>query len=690
MPNNPNIFNQPVGLFIRGAVTSFDPATNVMYVELANSAAIGAKTAPVRVSVSYPLTMTNKLFIGARPKPGTPVILGQGAGNKYYFVCFLPENIKQIPSVNEDEILVSANNQNQIRLDSISSSTYIGSENNKMHLNAVRSLFTTNFADQQHYTQASKYINGIIRRDKPTLYKGTNPDWDLNSRLTNDKYDPNYTVISLDPSLPPRLGGANKNPPFVESREILYEFQDLADVRDETTESLIYSSSGGTNTIYSLPNRRKSKADTFSLTLESPNYLMETVKGTAVDIFGNFLDINRYPIPISQDQNTINSNISVDRVESYKKIRALQRKGIAFHFELNARKDFSNTNILGAAISGGEDEPTNNIVDAFGYDNKFPNADYGRLRSRFFFDIDKEGQFKLNVPASSEKGNVALLTRYENFCNISPDDNENPDKLLPDNDLIDILQDSFASPKLDLNTLVYSNLPGSINVKDGLADATPKDRRYNANILHGTAYHDILSTCYAHQSYNFVKYQYTDPANPFVNVEEFPLLKNVVTDTIQVGGTSANAGGRSGSINFDGSVEMSIGANTIDRQSLWLDTAGGMVANIGRDNKNMSAAMSMNGDVFIQVGGLGVVGDSRFVKQVNGQIGAVLDLRVFNDGKTVTMFRIDNNGVTLMTPGNLNIYAAKQIKIAGSDLEIDVENCTIQGRLVKKVFGGSI
>lgn len=689
MPNNPHIFDQPVGLFIKGAISSFDPATNVMYVELANSAAIGAKSAPVKVAATYPITMNNKMFVGARPKPGTPVILAQGTGNVYYFVSFLPENIRQIPSVGEDEILISANNQNQIKLDSLSSSTYLGSENNKIHINAVRGLFTTNFTDQQHFTQASRHLNGIIRRDKPTLYKGVNSNWDLNSRLINDKYDPNYTVISLDPTLPPVLGGSNKNPPLVENREIVYEFQDSANIKDDLTESLIYSSSGGVNTVYSFPNRRKSKADTLSLTLESPNYLMETLKGTAVDVFGNILDINRFPLPIGKDQNTINSNISTNRVDSYRNIRALNRKSIAFHFEINARKDFNNTNILSSAISGGEDEPSNITIDAFGYDNKFPNADYGRLRSRFFFDVDKEGQFKLNVPSSSEKGNVALLTRYENFCNISPDDNENPDKLLPNNDLIDILQDSFAAPKLDLNTLVYSSTPGSIQVKDGLADATPKDRRYNTNILHGTAYHDILATCYAHQSYNFIKYQYPSP--PPVDINSIPLLSNIVTNTIQVGGIDANAGGRSGSINFDGSVEMSIGANTIDRQSLWLDTAGGVVANIGRDSKNMSAAMSMNGDVFIQIGGLGVVGDSRFVKQINGQIGAVLDLRVFNDGKTVTMFRIDNNGITVMTPGNLNIYASKDIKItSGANLEIDAENCTIQGRLVKKTLGGSI
>ena len=60
-----------------------------------------------------------------------------------------------------------------------------------------------------------------------------------------------------------------------------------------------------------------------------------------------------------------------------------------------------------------------NLSEIFGFDEVFPDADYGRQRSRFFIDIDKEGQFKLNVPASSEKGNVPILTRYENYSTIN-------------------------------------------------------------------------------------------------------------------------------------------------------------------------------------------------------------------------------------------------------------------------------
>ncbi len=689
MSNDAHLFDDPVGLLKIGTITSFNTKNGLMEVKLSNSTVIGPKTPPIIVPITYPFTSVGGLFMGAKPVPGTPVIVGQSSGNRHFFVSFLPENLSQVPNIKDNELLLHANYQTKISLNKESNDINIGSIDKKIYINSDAGLHTTHFINSHHFTEASRQINGIIKRDRK-IYK----KYDLDNRIYSDDYDvgaSTYTVISLDPTLSPNdlVSGSNKNPPLVENREIVYEFQDSSSVKDDVSESLCYSSAGTTNITYNEFNRRKSKADTLSLSLVYPNYLLETVKGTVVDIFGNILDINRAPLPIGKDQNTLNANISTNKSESYFKIRALDRKSVAFHFEINARKDLQNQSGEFANLENTEDVPSNaanNKSDLFGYDNKFPNSDYGRLRSRFFIDIDKEGQFKLNVPASSEVGNVGLLTRYENYSTLSPEDNNNPNKLLPNPDLLDILQDSFAVPKLDLSKFLYQSEPGSINIVDeNNAEATPQDRRYsNVHIKHGTAYHDILATCYAHQKKDFISYQYSTKSNPYIKIDDIPLLSSVASDTIIVSGPDANAGGRSGSINFDGSVEMNIGANTVDRQSLWLDTAGGMVANIGRDTQNRSAVMSMNGDVLVQIGGIGVVGDSRFVKQINGQIGAVLDLRIFNSALTVTMIRVDDTGVTIMTPGNLNIYASKQIQIAGGNLNIDVENCTIQGRPVNK------
>jgi len=438
----------------------------------------------------------------------------------------------------------------------------------------------------------------------------------------------------------------------------------------------LFYTDGGTNSqSFTFPNRRKSRSDTLSLSLVSPNYLMEQTKGTVVDIFGNILDLNRSPLPIGKDQNTIRPDKTTDKTKSFFDIKALERKSLAYHFEINARKDLAGKN------------GTISLPDINS------NADYSRLRSRFFLDIDKEGQFKLNVPASSETGNVPLLTRYENYSTFGTEDNNNPNKLIFRNDSLDIFQDSFASPKATPNDsgFSYSNDRGSIQIKNGDADGAPIDRITGSHIKHGTVYHDILQTCYVHQNNQFIDYQAGTTTVPTVNIKNIPELKNIVSDVIKVSGPDANAGGRSGSLNFEGSVEFNIGANTIDRQSLWLDTAGGIVGNFGRDINGRSAVINMNGHCYWQLGGMGVSGDSRFIKQNNGNIGAVLDLRVMSSGGYCTILRIDDNGITIMTPGNTAIHSKGSLKLTSdADIEIEGETVSIQGRGVIKEFGASI
>lgn len=221
-----------------------------------------------------------------------------------------------------------------------------------------------------------------------------------------------------------------------------------------------------------------------------------------------------------------------------------------------------------------------------------------------FIDIDKEGQFKINIPASSEKGNVPLLTRYENRSSFDPDDNNNPNKLLYNEDNLDIYLDSFAASKIELldDSRKYSEEKGSIKLEDSDGEFAPIDRITEAHIKHGTAHHDIMNTCWALQNNQFLDYQYGTSANLTVDISKIPILEDIVSDTIIVSGPNANAGGRSGQINFDGMLEFNIGANTVDRQSLWLDLAGGSVINLGRDKKLRSAVIGADGDVYMQVG----------------------------------------------------------------------------------------
>lgn len=669
--------DEAVGLLKRGTIVKYLPDKGVLQVRLAGTPAIKGKQAvPINVQAPHSMFYNNGLFMGSMPVEGTPVIVGQGRGGEYHFVSFLSEDHPLVPDLKLGVLLIQANDDTKITLD-VDNDIYIGSSTNNIHIDTGVNLISTNMYNSYEFTQATRHLNGVIKRDLKY-----NTQFSQHNKLESDSYDSKFRVIGLDPTITSNdvLIGQNKNPPLVEDREIIYEFQYLSNIEDDKTESIKYgpaTTSENTTTDFSFPNRRLSRADTLSLSLVAPNFLMETVKGTVVDIFGNILDLNRVPLPIgfNQGQNTLDQEQSTDKVSSFLLIRELERKSIAYHFEINARKDLNSGN---SSIG---------LPDVFSTDN------YARSRSRFFLDIDKEGQFKLNVPASSEKGNIPLLTRYENYSTFGDDDNNNPHKLVYRKDNTDIHLDSFASPKLTPVSNGFKattdGVRGSIALEaDGGGNGAPQDRTSGQHIKHGTVFHDIMQTCFTHQNNRYINF----PSPGYMNrafTSSIPSLTTIANDKIVVSGPNANGGGRSGSLNFDGSIEMNIGANTVDRQSWWLDTAGGVVANIGRDIRGRSVIANTGGDFYLQVGGYGVIGDTRFPDDPTK--GAVLDLRILGSGGYCHMIRIDDNGIVIMTPGNLGIHAKGDLELT-SDRTIRVEapKVTIQKRLVLNAPMGSI
>lgn len=683
---NPNLFDEPVGLLKTGTIKSYDPQSGTIKVKL-NIISAMRTSQIVDVPVPHSMFYNNGVFIGTYPQPGTPVVLAQGSGSQWYFISYLADNPGLVPEVELGKILIRSDDNSKITLDK-SNNIILGSDDIRIHLNPKDNIFSSNFHEEYHFTQASRHVNGAVKRDLKLNNKISQ-----SLKLEYELYNPYYYKIGMDPSATVNISSSpNKNPGFVENREVVYEFEYASNVSADLTESSLYSKDKNTNAEdFNFINRRDSRADTLSLTLASPNYLMETIKGTVVDIFGNILDLNRLPIPVGKDKNTITSTDTKEKVDSFFNIKELERKSIAYHFEINSRKD----------LSGKTSASIKDILDIES------NNDYARNRSRFFIDVDKEGQFKINVPASSEKGNIPLLTRYENYSTFGTD---NPDKLEFRDDNLDIFLDSFASPHINRNS--NSQLPldssnrGSITLMNGDTIATPTDRLTNQNIKHGTAHHDILNTCYSLSQVGFIDYQNdaADSTYRCIDVDEItnannttsgPDLNNIVTNVIPISGDNAMAGGRSGQINLDGSLELNIGANTIDRQSLWLDTAGGIVSNIGRDRKYRSLVSNLDGDVYIQVGGNGVTNtDSRFIgpnQPINTYKGAVFDIRVLNDSYQATMIRIDKNGIQILSPAFIKLHASQGIKMTSdADISIESESLTLQGRLVQKQFGGSI
>lgn len=673
MDNGINKFDEPVGLLKRATIINYIPSRGIIQVKLAaGQQALKGQSplVPIDIPAPHGLFYNNGLFIGTLPDIGTPIIIGQGSGGQYHFVSFFAENLTKVPTLKLGELLIQASDTSKIVLDK--SNINIGSDIYKIHISS--NLMTSSFKNENHFTQGSRKIDGVIKRDVLR-----NTKYDQNNKLESDDYDTKFKIIGLDPTANSNtfLTGAFKNPPLIENREIIYEFQYDSEVDNDLKESLRYGNSKQTVTNYLLPNRRKSRADILSLSLVAPNYLIETVKGTVVDIFGNILDLNRYPLPIGTDQATIKDG-PLDKPEAFLLIKEIERKSLAYHFEINTRKDFKNQTVT-------------DVINS--------SEDYARLRSRFFLDVDKEGQFKLNVPSSSEKGNVGLLTRYENYSTFGDEDSNNPNKLIFQGagNNFDVYQDSFASPSFKAGDGGFfpTSEHGSIKLKeeDG-SDGAPQDRLTGNHIKHGMVYHDILQTCFTHQNNQFINYATSGYISPFAT--QIPTLTNVASDTIITTGDKAVAGGRSGLLNFDGSLEFNVGANTVDRQSLWLSTAGGIVQNIGRDINGRSVMTATGGDFYLQVGGFGIKGDTRFEEgginpQNNDIKGAVLDLRVLGSGGYCHMIRIDDNGITIMSPGNTIIHAKGALELTSDQsIRIAAPNISIQQRLVLNAPMGSL
>lgn len=686
----------PAGFLKVATIVSVDQANMRAYISFRPSSAgmsgIGtAGSTPLIAQLPMAWLSAGGGFIGGLPAPGTPVVVGQAEGGSHWFIVSLlardpaakntvgATQIQYPQPMLPGEITIQANTDGNINLND--DGIVIGEPRNSVTFDTTRKINLNTFDYKYFVGQGEKSISGTIKRDRKPKR-----NYPSSTRINDPAYDDNLKVIGMDPISDARnsnIGTAIRNPARIEKHETIYEYEEFADVRSNDQELNFYATGIFKDDTYIL-NRRESRVDALSLTLAEPNYLMESIKGTAVDIFGNIVDINRDIIPIgNKNPNAAagsSATASVSNIKStsnntnsfnnaYEQIKRLERKSLAYHFEINARKE---------TIGSGPPDVSN-------------NQDYARARSRFHFDIDKEGQIKLNVPASSEFGNIGLLTRYENYSTVYPNVKSNdPNDMVFNSTYTDLLIEPFGEQVVTL--------------KDDLGNVAGPINRFSTNntrIKHGTAYHDISQTVSSLQANTFY--------NPYPNAEGTqttplgsgqvpPLAAPIVSNTIIVAGTQANSGGRSGSLNFDGSLDINIGANTVDRQSVWLDTQGGIVMNVGRDLKNnVSLAAQMDGQVLLQIGGATVPAETvpdfpnstgRFQGSNTGWLAGVLDIRVMSASSTdgeMTVIRVDNGGVQITTPGRIVFYSAQDMLFRSQGkIELDASELVLNTRRVTK------
>jgi hypothetical protein len=456
-----------------------------------------------------------------------------------------------------------------------------------------------------------------------------------------------------------------RNLPLNESRKVFFEFEEKSDgnsFTDDFNESLKYSSQINLNSY--TPLRTDTKDTSFDLNLYAPNKLIEKIEGTGVDNLSNIIDLNRNILPIGNESFGFQEN--ENKTNAFANIRAIHRKSLAFHFEINARKSLNNYDVY-------QNKPSSN------------RDDYSRDRSTLFFDIDKEGQFKANIPMSSEIGNIGLPTRYINSSVLAYEQKKirNPNEYFVNENNIDIFIEDYSNnkPKVDNSgNLNEINPYRGVNLIDEFGNLA-KDRFSDLPIKLNTVFHDITKAGFQFTKeraeigpiFGFMQ-DYLSISSRLDNIQ----YDNIVAPEIITSGSNANAGGRSGTINLDGSLNISIGANTVDRQSLWLDTAGGIVSTIGRDKRGISYSSTLDGDVIIQIGGptIGSSEDSRFSKENNASKAGVLDIRVLDkDGSQASILRFDEKGLTIYSFGRME-FASQQGMVfrTNGDMLFEAEN----------------
>lgn len=665
------------------------------------------------------------VYIGI--KVGSQILLSMGAYKSYYPVAILPTmsyyssditSIQEVdfddvgfPSIRTGEVILQGPTGSQIRLNnnSVLDEVSITNEFDEgIKIGGGRDSFRCSIQTSSpiNYVIAPYGIeaSGIVRRD----VKVENAEESFVDFLTGLESEQTLEEIGWDPSkqvsyLSGGMGESTKgqtggkiyrNPAFVEKRNIIYEFG-----RDWNVGTFGEEKSYLESSVPPIPDseeRSERRSNVFGLSLHNPNELMENISGTAIDIFGNMIDINRRKLETPVGDNI--NNLIANTFEQ-------SRHTIAYHMEINARKGirFDSSKQL-------TNKPTQFIDISESINSVANNA---RDRSRWFIDVDKEGLTKINIPATSETGNIPVLARYENSSTLDIGLDGNPSingrslddsrKLYRNEKNRDIFTEQFGPGGIIINGNSPDNRMSGKNtnwIDDGSNKSQPLMKE---NIEAGTAFHDITQTAWAliknnlNKSADDVIFNGLTAAEEGLRAVSKEINANVPTDSSEIAtrndsgllNNQPNAGGRSVNMNLDGSLETSIGANTIDRVSWILDTAGALIWRLGRDRAGRSAIIHADGTIAMEVGGFDYIGesgddevDTRFVGNGTGEREDVLklDKYQFRSGKVIlkirrakqdnsgpeeddTLLIIDESGITIDTPGRLNLISGQDMSL---------------------------
>jgi len=352
---------------------------------------------------------------------GSRILVAKGPGETWYCLAVIPDttflnSIDGAPNINtyetsypvlkEGEVCLRNNLGSEVYLDksgNIRIDSGAGYSSSDIELSRETRTMFARVDNTYEFTEAGRSICGVIKREK--IQKEEPSDSATINFLDSESYEKQLKTIARSPKQEHHnitgksLKQFKRNPPLIEKREILYEYANSYNVQD--FESEVNASSpvkrdpndtgqaGGISVLNkNMSERANRRTDVLNLNMLNYNHLIEKVEGTLVDIYGNILDINRNIINIP---GTESLSLSGQDTTGLANLYDYHRRAIKFHYEINSRKPLSDS------------EPS--LSERTSKNN-------ARSFSRWSVDVDGEGLTKINIPSSSETGNIPVLSRY--------------------------------------------------------------------------------------------------------------------------------------------------------------------------------------------------------------------------------------------------------------------------------------
>lgn len=555
------------------------------------------------------------------------------------------------PIVEEGQILFRGEKGSAIDLDKLGNiAVTTGGNNTGIFLKRFKVDHVSAYSISQEsssFTNAGRKYDGVVRRiaDTKRQFYPLKNLYDTPLFVDLNFHNVSSSIGFYSGSNPLKISTKYKirNPELSENRTVINEFSNDAfftGFDDEILRAL-----GEKKLLEDSDTRSRAREPSNILQL-AEHELIEVIGGNLIDRFGKPLNINYRSISYGDPGNlTPKSNIE----EGTSSAKILSRRGIGYHFLLstNVTSDAVSTNRNSfifdidkegmLSVNLPKNSNTGNIPypSQVSFDDGFGNIsfEYENKSTKEPIPVnlrDKDGNpispplgailyretgirfsnSDINPYFESDSGETSPglirvnTTRYHNMYAIA-------ERLLANSieEINMISANDFSALEINQPFEIFNPNPDPNETSDNPDEVNNADFKPPTSVSTITVSPDAPGidpgggTILCGQ--NFLD---DEAYSPFSN--SFKLEKNEETGEFDpkivdpvFGDERKKTGGKSASINSEGSIELSVGKDNADEKSIVLDTAGSLLVWLGKDKNERSMILQTDGELLINVGG---------------------------------------------------------------------------------------